>query len=393
MRLISARLIGRGFVAALVVLVMGFLSWPERPQAQAPASFDQLFVAYSGGDVEIVSRTIRTARDLASATAGLDATVSRWRNDWRPVHAAFLVELAAACVEVSRRGWPPEVVPPETIWKVAASAGTVVMQRPVPFGRNPSDDQIEITTHRAVIGVLEGLHDTRLLGQYLTALGRRFGTTAVPDGRILLGQAMAAALVCCTQVKLADVADHPGGGRWLNAPADASNTTAPVVPGGGQSARERLDVAIDAAVKLFRDASQRVDVRVEAIVRGSTLLRLRGHAAQALAWLDDVAAPTDDSVLRYWADLARGETLDALARPADAALAYRAALGAAPDAQSARIRLALDLTRLGRGDEAVEIGRAAATAPSTAADPRWIYDDGDWRFVPDWLTSLRKAVR
>jgi hypothetical protein len=101
--------------------------------------------------------------------------------------------------------------------------------------------------------------------------------------------------------------------------------------------------------------------------------------------------PGDDRELAYWTALFRGRIADVLGRDRDAERAYRAALAAAPDAQSAGIGLTLALFRMNRSEEAEAMGMAVRTRSASVVDPWWNYHGGDQRFVARWIGELRAA--
>jgi tetratricopeptide (TPR) repeat protein len=150
---------------------------------------------------------------------------------------------------------------------------------------------------------------------------------------------------------------------------------------------------LDEATALFGHARTIDETRDEASVRGAFLLFHRGRLVESLAWLSEVRNPRSDPELLYWANLFRGRVLQALGRHSDAEQAYRAALLASPDAQSAGVGLAATLLRLGRRDEAAEAAASVRRAPQDAVDPWWDYDRADARFVRQWRDWLRAESR
>ena len=63
-------------------------------------------------------------------------------------------------------------------------------------------------------------------------------------------------------------------------------------------------------------------------------------------------------------------------------------LEAWPQAHSASLRLASVYARAGRMPDAVDLSLALVTAPRTAFDPWWAYDEADARFYARWRAEL-----
>jgi tetratricopeptide (TPR) repeat protein len=132
--------------------------------------------------------------------------------------------------------------------------------------------------------------------------------------------------------------------------------------------------------------------RAEASVRKAWFLNRMGRHPEALATIDSAMPDPRDAVLCYWRELFRGRIFDDLARPADAVLAYRAALSIAPEAQSARVGLMNALARNGHADDARVIAEAIQTGRANADDPFWTYWQGDYRWFPILLSRLAELA-
>jgi hypothetical protein len=129
----------------------------------------------------------------------------------------------------------------------------------------------------------------------------------------------------------------------------------------------------------------------EASVRRAFAWHRIGRHEDARAALDGLGGTIGDPAVRYWRALFLARALDALARPREAAAAYRAALEAWPGAQTPAVALAALFQRQGQAVEARRWARQAAMTSPSAIDPWWQYWSGDLRLVPDWVAELRRA--
>jgi hypothetical protein len=129
-------------------------------------------------------------------------------------------------------------------------------------------------------------------------------------------------------------------------------------------------------------------VRDEARTRAGFAAFQLGKNDEARAALDGVTGSADRTVA-YWRALFLGRVSDALGADADAERAYRDAVRLFPDAQTARIGLALALFRLHRDDDAGEAVLAARRVRAEGVDPWETYFDGDARYVAGWLAAMR----
>jgi hypothetical protein len=128
----------------------------------------------------------------------------------------------------------------------------------------------------------------------------------------------------------------------------------------------------------------------EARLRKARLLHRASREADALVLLDAVHDESQDPGLTYLRHLFRGQILEALGRADEATSEYRAALAAAPGAQSARVGLMAGLLRQGNRPEAEALAEQIQSAPTTSVDPWWGYWLGDYRFYADVSRRLRE---
>lgn len=144
----------------------------------------------------------------------------------------------------------------------------------------------------------------------------------------------------------------------------------------------------------FEYAATFPTIHSEAVIRLSWFLHRLGRDSDALAKLQTVG-PIDpsDRFLIYLYELLGGQILSALDRPTDAIAAYRRALAAVPDAQSARVSLMDALILSGDRDAAAQLAASVQAAPMAGIDPWWLYWQGDYRRYPDALQKLRGMMR
>jgi len=85
--------------------------------------------------------------------------------------------------------------------------------------------------------------------------------------------------------------------------------------------------------------------------------------------------------------------MNALGRPDDATVAYRAARAIAPDAQSAQVALMNGL--LARGDRAgaETVAEVIQRQRSTDFDPWWMYWQGQYRLYGQAMARIREMGR
>lgn len=145
-----------------------------------------------------------------------------------------------------------------------------------------------------------------------------------------------------------------------------------------------------ATMVAYEQALGRPEVRQEALVRlGEFELRL-GLTAKALDYFRQAGAPTDPYVL-YWLKVFEGDALERSNRPTEAIAGYRAALQVAPFAQTATVALGSALMTQHRAVEGATLVGDMLRMPARP-DPWTIYTFPDWRYFPDALAKLRKAV-
>jgi tetratricopeptide (TPR) repeat protein len=398
-------------LAALAVTVwragpQGFEAAP-RVAAGPTMDFNRLFDEYAneeyGGRDQIQSWLVQQLRqaDYPSDPRFFQHLVASWRQDWRPLRATFLLEVARAVAAIPAN--PARPLQPWTEPDLFMSGVAYLASRPVDGGTRAASDAFEMLWHRAALGLLErgsvwgrgGVYDGAQ--QYLDMLAARYRAAGahIVDSRMALAAAVVQSKRCCRAAFLAELEDS------------------------GQDVAGHLGVAaqLDTAIAAFRDVANAPEVRQEALTRGAFLLIHRGKSDEALHWLEQIDPANPDRELLYWANLFRGRALDAMKRYSDAERAFRTALDAWPHGESAQTGLAADLMRLGRGADAEDVANDAlapfrplgtwtelAVPPPARAvlvsrqradplDPWNTYEDADYRFVSGWLDALREESR
>jgi len=359
---------------------------PHVPDAIA-ASINAALEAYANGDDLAVERLMAT-RDGSSSLPYVGRVMSDGAA-WSRARAAFVLE-AAALARTYR------------VHTLLDMGRALVMGRAIPLEDSPSaaaDRRFEWLWHQAAIGILQGHRQIQWQHEYLTHAGPRLDALGV-DGsfqsRLPLMRATIAASLCC----------------WKKVPGEAIQHA--VLPA-------RPVVSRDDAVALFAAAASAPALRAEALIRAGKLLHEAGRDREAAAWfdrIDDAAVSDLPAFIRYVSHLTHGRVLDALDRPAEAALAYRAALRVADDGQLAGIGLAAALLRSGQPEQAsaaaasarqarprdpFELAAEAGAAPLWSAGSTRPQDDrmgplrdfqrGDARFVRAWLAEIRTLRR
>lgn len=343
---------GRAAVVVMAVVAGSVMTAGGRVGAagQSP-SFDQLYRAYAAGDRDIVSRRIRTGRDVGAARPPLDEkSLRRWLGGWDRTKAAFLLEFADAEALLSAHHLTAIV-----------TGARYVMTRPMRLGQDAGEDAFEAAWHKSAIALLQNGRYQQLQDAYLDTVDaryeepRRSGSHAV-DPRFALARGIATEQRCATL-----------------------------------DSALRNDCLRDAA-RRFQAAALASGTADEANVRLAWIEFQLGAHADALRTID-LACPSDDPDLIYWQHLFRGRILESLHRVPEAAGDYRKALEARPHAQSAAVALALALFSIDRPAEAVDAARDARVQPADVIDPWWTYLRGDARLVARWRTEIREHLQ
>jgi tetratricopeptide (TPR) repeat protein len=167
---------------------------------------------------------------------------------------------------------------------------------------------------------------------------------------------------------------------------------APFFEGGRSSPRE-VTASYESAAKWYREAANEPSTRAEAVLRLGHVELALSHPDQALEALGQVEGATTDPALVFLARLFRGQALEKLNRPEDAAQAYELALAVAPEAQSAAMALAALRFQQGQRDVADGIVSGLLTRPVSAGDPWWLYWPADFRYAGGLVLGMREALK
>lgn len=343
-------------IPAVAVLLALRLALPMAAPMQVSTP-DAAYAAYAGGDDTAVARWVATL----PPTAGPYGTLQELRADapWNRMAAAFLLEVAAAHPHGGRAT------------SALIRGRTIVLRRPARIGDNPGEDRFEILWHQTALAITQRHHSITNQEAYLEAVLPRFEEAArrglLIDTRFALLQGVTAGEICCSGM---------------------TRITAPRSANGGVLPKPTLEVAI----RHFDRAAEQPLLRTEALIRAGKLLFEGGLYADALARFEKVPADGDPA-LDFVRHLTHGRVLDALSRPADAVTAYQRAVDARPDAQLAAIGLAAAHLRAGHTAEAARIADLARRMPPVPGRGFHEFDADDYRFVPAWLTEIRRMRR
>jgi hypothetical protein len=118
-----------------------------------------------------------------------------------------------------------------------------------------------------------------------------------------------------------------------------------------------------------------------------------GRHSDGLAQIEEADIDPADGSLRYLRHLLTGHLLAALARPDDAAVAYRTARAIVPTAQSAQVALMNGLINRGDRSGAEALAERIQTAQSTEFDPWWMYWQGQYRLYGQAMARVREMGR
>jgi tetratricopeptide (TPR) repeat protein len=332
----------------------------RNPFAAYVDSINRTLQEYTAGDDEAVGRWLRT-RDGQDSLVALEQAFPATdppKVPWTRARAAFLLEIAAATPQTGRDR------------QRAIRIGRAMTVARPPLGGNGGDDRFETLWHQTAIALLQAAPLYVEQDNYLTAIAPRYDEAALRGvqlpSRFDLARAIAWAGMCCQRRSSSSVTI----GREFNPPRDWPT--------------------LDKTLAMFTRATADGELRTEALVRGAVVLFDAGRPKDALAWLERAPGDHDDRVVHYAQSFTLGRVHDALQQPDRAAQAYGAARKDEPSAQLPAIGLAAALLRSGDAEQAVRVAGEARRLPEIAPDPWVTFQRADARFVPVWLTELRR---
>ena len=149
----------------------------------------------------------------------------------------------------------------------------------------------------------------------------------------------------------------------------------------------------DDALRAYESLAKDPDVGGEATMRLGAMQLRQGRLADAIRQLDRAETLTRDPYVIYLSRFFKAQALDRQRRPDQAQAAYRGAVAAMPNAQSATIPLAASLLLEGRRAEAHALIGDMLAADPQPADPWREYvhaDDRFWRYL---IGKLRVEIQ
>ena len=296
-------------------------------------------MAFDARQYAAFAQTLTVSRDLPRLIEEVRAAGNPWPTEpWREaVLALELAEVALSGDEKARR------------------AGFELLQAQARLLRHPFDgDDFERYWHWAVVSIGQGTLKSAEMRWTIDDALRRF-----PDEpRFVLGKAISA--------------DQ----EWTFR---------------GQSASFRGVIE-----PMYRQAMTFAETEGEARVRLAWGLHRQGSHDAALDLLTGAKVTAEDRGVAYLRDLFAGHALVSLKRYAEAIASFRRAEGLIPGAHSARVALMNTLILSGAPADRIEaeaLAEAIQTQRAIAADPWWIYWQGDYRLYPSLIQHLRERRR
>jgi VWFA-related protein len=310
---------------------------PPPPRRVVPPEIQSLADAYDRKAYDSVQRTISQSRDLANLIRAMRTSDSPWPNDPKR-SAVFALELGLAGLR-SDNGYARD------------EGGRLLSEYHARVRQPNGPDAFECWWFFTESTALEGLF--------------------MPENAMLF--IPRAVQRCSNEPRLHLAYAFVSEQQWLR------GSTLPTDEGE--------------IVRRYEEAMKFPETAFEARVRAGRFLFGVGQYDRALEVLTTGKPQTKDVELLYLRDLVRGQVLQALNRPDEAAAAYRSALTSCPGAQSARVALMTLLVSRGSRDEAAALADAAQTANDEQFDPWWTYWLGDFRAYPAILDRLREMAK
>jgi tetratricopeptide (TPR) repeat protein len=378
----------RRWLACGLVVATAAAAAASAPLARQSArlSVRDAIALYSRGDFGTAVRDLDTQRlRVAPFTRALDEWIaegdSAVRQQRRLVAAAFALDLNWAVTRTFRnrpqsnadpstRTPPidPEREPLSEYESQPLVAHWAVQQLPA----TGAPDSLERMLRLSAIALTEDGHAWHRLERDILPSARK----RLPDEpRVRL-----AGVLARTNLDLGALRNRPG---TLGARDVLRNETA------GSAATRPIPAAIRAFEPLLSDASLAGEVELRI---GYLELRRKNWPA-ALMHFEAARSKSSEPTIRAAADYFAGWVFEQLDRPDDAIAPYRRALAITPTMRNLATRLAALLYLRNERTEAYSVLDLALNARPAPLDLMVVMERADARFVPEWLASIREALK
>ena len=150
---------------------------------------------------------------------------------------------------------------------------------------------------------------------------------------------------------------------------------------------------MDEAADRLTKAAAHPRTAADAHLRLARLALTRGNPTSALDQLASVERDSREGWVIYLARVFRGQALDQLNRPDEAAAAFRDALKIGPGGQTATMWLSTLLYRRGERDQAESLVQRLLAETDPISDPWWTYWSGSARLWTTRLAAMRGLLQ
>jgi tetratricopeptide (TPR) repeat protein len=344
-------------VAALFVAALLALTNATSPQKLTGG---ELLTRYARGDRELALPTPFDAKSfLASVADVVDKGLPGPPETARRSAAAFVLEAAAARLDAGDIAGA----------RAMAEWGCARVRAHEPA------DVFDVAWHAAALSIIEGFLDPAGLETHV----RHSREQLQNDPLQVLAWAVAA------EQRASPVLRPAAAVSGLNDGLAMVNET-----GHHEAETERL--MDDAATRLTAAAALPA-VASDARLRSAHLHLMRGESQDAVSALTDIERTTREGWLVYLARLFRGQALEQLKRPAEAAASFRDALKVGPGGQTATLSLAAVLYGQGQRGDAETLVTKLLAETDPISDPWWTYWAGSARLWTTRLTAMRALLQ
>ena len=371
-------------VLAVATAVGTAVSAPLARQS-GPLSVRDAVALYARGEFSAAIRALDTQRlKVAPFTRALDEWIteggSTARQERRLVAAAFALDATweatrgffwnRAQVNVDPRNRTPPIEPDRESLNQYYSQPLVAHWAVQQLPTTGAPDSLERLLWFTAIGLSEDGHAWHRLQHEILPPARR----RLPDEpRVRLAEVLARTNLDLGALRLGNV----GARDILRNEPQGSSSTRPI------------QGAIRAFEPLLADASLAGEVELRI---GYLELRRKDWPA-ALTRLDAARSKATEATLRATADYFAGWVCEQMDRTDDAIAAYRRALAITPKMRNLAARLSALLYLRNERTEAYSVLDSALNARPAPLDLLVVMERADARFVPEWLASIREALR